>query len=85
MEQIVTLVDEINASAITPRRILEEKHHSAIPLLKSLLTHSLFTSEGVVNCDVKNTLELEHRISISLPNTGSPGGLLTAKGLVTFG
>jgi hypothetical protein len=57
MERLVTLLREVEASAITPRDYLEESHHSAIPLLKWLLGQTLITAKGNLNWDAKAELE----------------------------
>ena len=89
MERIVALVDEINRSDIKPRKFLEESDHSAIPLLRSLLDELLITKEGNVDWDAKYILELENDIFIyPVERDGFGwliGGLITDKGVVTFG
>lgn len=57
MERLVNLLEEVNASAITPRDYLEEEHHSAVPLIRSLLCGLLITEKGNIDFDAKDELE----------------------------
>ncbi len=57
MDRLVSLLEEVEASAITPRDYLEENHHSAVPLIRSLLCALLITVKGNLNWDAKDELQ----------------------------
>lgn len=56
MERLVALLTEINNSVLRPRQYLDEKHHSAVPLIKSLLCEVLITPGGNLDWDAKDQL-----------------------------
>ena len=57
MEQLVELLKEVNRSDMKPRDYIEEKHHSAVPLIRSLLCYLLITEKGNLDWDAKDELE----------------------------
>lgn len=87
MERLVELLEEVNASAITPRDYLEEKHHSAVPLIRSLLCGLLITEGGNTDWDAKDELESYgfQVFPVEQDRFGwLIGAVLTEKGAITF-
>ena len=88
MDRVVTLLKEIEASAITPRDYLEESHHSAIPLLKGLLGDLLITPGGQLNWDAKDDLAKWGFVCFPVEQDRFGwviGAVDTEKGAITFG
>jgi hypothetical protein len=87
MDRLVDLLNEVNASAITPRDYLEENHHSAVPLIRSLLCSLLITKGGNLDWDAKDELE-GHGFQVFPVEQDRVGWLigavLTEKGAITF-
>jgi hypothetical protein len=88
MERIVQLLKEIEASTITPRDYLQDSHHSAVPLLRSLLAGVLITAKGNLNWDAKSDLE-DYGFKCFPVEQDRFGWILgavdTEKGAITFG
>ena len=87
MDRLVELLNEVNASAMTPRDYIDEKHHSAVPLIKSLLCGLLITEKGNLNWDVKDELESYgfQVFPVEQDRFGwLMGAVLTEKGAITF-
>jgi hypothetical protein len=88
MERLVHLLNEVNNSDITPRDYLDESHHSAIPLIKSLLEQVLITPGGNLDWDKKDELEaLGYRaFPVEQDSWGWViGAVATDTGAITFG
>jgi hypothetical protein len=88
MERLVCLLNEVNASDMTPRQYLEAEHHSAVPLIKSLLEMEMITEGGHLNWDKKDELaEAGFRlVPIEQDNWGwIIGAVVTDLGMITFG
>ena len=87
MERLIALLEEVNASAITPRDYLDEKHHSAVPLIKSLLCALLITKGGNLDWDAKDELE-SYGFQVFPVEQDRYGWLIgaveTEKGAITF-
>jgi hypothetical protein len=87
MERLIELLKEVNASAITPRDYIEENHHSAVPLIRSLLCGLLITKGGNLDWDAKDELESYGFQVFPVEQDRSGwliGAVLTEKGAITF-
>lgn len=88
MERLVALLTEINNSDIRPRDYLDERHHSAVPLIKTLLCEVLITPGGNLNWDAKDIL-YSYGFSIYPVEQDRwgwiQGAVITTKGDITFG
>lgn len=87
MDRLVALLEEVNASAMTPRDYIDEKHHSAVPLIKSLLCALLITKKGNLDWDAKDDLEGYgfQVFPVEQDRFGwVVGAVLTEKGAITF-
>lgn len=88
MERLVALLQEVENSDIKVRQYLEEKHHSAIPLIKSLLEEVLITPGGNLDWDAKDIL-YGHGYDCYPVEQDRFGWVLgaveTEKGAITFG
>lgn len=88
MERLAGLLTEINNSDITPRQYLHEHHHSAVPLIKTLLADLLITPGGNLNWDAKDVL---HSFGFTIYPVEQDrsgwilGAVITNKGDITFG
>ena len=88
MERLVQLLNEVNASDMTPRYYLESEHHSAVPLIKSLLASEMITKGGNLDWDKKDELAgYGYRlVPIEQDNWGwIVGAVVTDLGMITFG
>ncbi len=88
MERLVHLLNEVNDSDITPRQFLEEKDHSAVPLIRSLLCAEMITEGGHLNWDKKDELAGYgfNLVPIEQDRWGwILGAVVTDAGLITFG
>lgn len=88
MERLVGLLIEVNNSDITPRDTLDETHHSAVPLIKSLLCDILITEGGHLDWDAKDQLEMFgfEVYPVEQDRWGwILGAVITNKGDITFG
>lgn len=88
MDRLVALLKEVDSSTIAPRDYLEEKHHSAVPLIRALLSDLFITKGGNLDWDAKD--ELGHRGYSLFPVEQDRYGWLigavwTEKGSITFG
>lgn len=88
MERLVELLEQVNASAITPRDYLQEKHHSAVPLIRNLLCELLITKNGQTDWDAKTELE-SYGFGVFPVEQDRFGWLIgavqTEKGAISFG
>lgn len=88
MERLLWLLEEVNNSACTPRDYLNENHHSAVPLIKSLLCELLITAGGNLNWDVKDVIE-SYGFEVFPVEKDQAGWIIgavqTEKGAITFG
>jgi hypothetical protein len=88
MERLVYLLNEVNVSDMTPRQYLEMGHHSAVPLIKSLLEMEMITEGGNLNWDKKDELAAHgfRLVPIEQDNWGwIIGAVVTDVGMITFG
>lgn len=88
MDRLVALLNELNASDITPRPYLEENHHSAIPLIRTLLCEVLITKGGNLDWDAKDILYSHGYDCVPVEHDRFGwvmGAVVTDKGSVTFG
>lgn len=89
MERLVGLLQEVENSAITPRDYLNETHHSAIPLIQSLLSEIMITEGGNLDWDAKDMLLAKYGYSMFPVEHDSYGWIIgavhTEKGAITFG
>lgn len=88
MERLVALLEEVDRSDIKPRDYLEENHHSAVPLIRSLLCALLITKGGNLDWDAKDELESFGFIVYPVEQDRFGwlvGAVLTEKGAITFG
>lgn len=88
MERLVHLLNEVNDSDITPCDYLDESHHSAIPLIKSLLEQLMITPGGNLDWDKKDELDaLGYRMfPVEQDRYGWViGAVSTENGAITFG
>jgi hypothetical protein len=88
MERLAELLEEVNNSAITPRKYIHESHHSAIPHIKYLLSELLITKGGNLDWDAKDVLEgYGYRVyPVEQDRYGwVVGAVETEKGSITFG
>jgi hypothetical protein len=88
MERLVHLLNEVNASDMTPRYYLEADHHSAVPLIKNLLCSEMITEEGHMNWDKRDELASYgfRLVPIEKDNWGwIVGAVVTDLGMITFG
>ena len=88
MDRLVALLQEIEASDIKPMDYLEEKHHSAIPLIKGLLCDLFITKGGNLDWDAKDELgQLGYSLyAVEQDRFGWViGAVWTEKGSITFG
>ena len=82
------LLNEVNDSDMTPQEYLNETHHSAVPLIGSLLCEMLITKDGGVDYDAKEALESHGFPVYPVERDGFGwlvGAVLTSKGAITFG
>jgi len=88
LERLVELLEEVNNSAITPRRYLDGSHHSAVPHIQGLLNGLLITKGGNLDWDAKDELE-SHGFQVYPVERDRSGWLIgavvTEKGDITFG
>ena len=88
MDRLVYLLKEVETSDIKPMDYLEEKHHSAIPLIKGLLCDVLITEGGNLNWDAKDDLYRAgyECFPVEQDRWGWViGAVWTEKGSITFG
>lgn len=88
MERLVALLQEVEKSDIKVRQYLEEKHHSAIPLIKSLLCEVMITEGGNLNWDARDILYGQgyECFAVEQDRFGWViGAVDTEKGAITFG
>jgi len=88
MERLVHLLNEVNNSDITPRDYLNETHHSAVPLIKSLLSMVLITEGGHLDWDAKDELHENgfEVVPVEQDRWGwLEGAVITDVGQITFG
>ena len=87
MDRLVALLEEVNRSDIKPRDYLEENHHSAVPLIRSLLCGLLITKGGNLDWDAKDELE-SYGFQVFPVEQDRYGWLIgavqTEKGAITF-
>ena len=82
------LLSEIDSSDIKPHEYLNDTHHSAVPLVKSLLCEILITKDGGVDYDAKDVIESSGYPVYPVERDGFGwmiGAVLTNKGAITFG
>jgi hypothetical protein len=87
MDRLVALLEEVNRSDIKPRDYLEENHHSAVPLIRSLLCFLLITEKGNLDWDAKDELEGHGFIVYPVEQDRFGwliGAVLTNKGAIKF-
>lgn len=87
MESLLDLLEEVNNSAITPRDYLEENHHSAVPLIRSLLCAVLITIGGNINLDARDELQSYGFKCFPVEEDDEGwivGAVLTEKGAIKF-
>ena len=88
MERLVKLLTEIEDSDIEPQEYLNETHHSAVPLIETLLCDVLITSDGLMDYDAKSLLESHNFILFPLACAEFgwiTGAVPTNKGAIAFG
>jgi hypothetical protein len=87
MDRLVNLLKEVNRSDIKPRDYIHETHHSAVPLIKSLLCYLLITEKGNLDWDAKDELE-SYGFDVFPVEQDRYGWLIgavqTEKGAITF-
>lgn len=88
MERLVYLLNEVNTSDISPRQFLDDNHHSAVPLIRSLLEELMITPRGHLDWDKKDELH-DHGfelVPIEQDRWGwILGAVVTRVGMITFG
>lgn len=83
----MNLLKEVDASDIKPRDYIEENHHSAVPLIRSLLCNLLITEKGNLDWDAKDELENYGYIVYPVEQDRYGwliGAVLTGKGSIKF-
>ena len=88
MDQLLSLLHEINTSDILYHDFLNESHHPAVSLIRELLYDLLISADGSVNWDIKRELE-QQNVYVYPVERDRFGWLLgaveTEKGDITFG
>lgn len=88
MDQLLSLLHEVNTSTIASHDFLNESHHPAVSLIRELLYDLLIDVDGGVNWDIKRELEGQ-KVYVYPVERDSFGWVLgaveTEKGDITFG
>lgn len=88
MDQLLSLLHEVNTSNIACHDFLNESHHPAVSLIRELLYELLIDVDGSVNWDIKRELEGQ-KVYVYPVERDSFGWVLgaveTEKGDITFG
>jgi len=88
MDQLLSLLHEVNASNIARHDFLNESHHPAVSLIRELLSDLLISIDGNVNWDIKRELEQQNVYVYPVEKDGFGwvmGAVETEKGDITFG
>lgn len=88
MERLVHLLNEVNDSDMSPLQFLNDTHHSAVPLIRSLLDHLMITPGGHLDWDKKDELAGHgfQLVPIEQDRWGwIQGAVVTDNGMITFG
>lgn len=89
MEQLVELVQELEASDLEPRPYLRHEDHPNVEIIGILLETVFITPGGNINLDARDTLRDTYGYELYPVEQDTwgwiVGGLRTKKGTITFG
>jgi len=89
MEQLVTLVQELEASDLDPRPYLQDEDHPNVRRIGILLETVCITPKGNIDMDARDTLREMYGYELYPVERDRfgwlIGGLQTEKGTITFG
>ncbi len=89
MDELVALVQELEASGIDPRPYLRDEDHPNVEMIGILLETLFITTRGNINLDARDELRETHGYELYPVEQDSwgwiLGGLRTKKGTITFG
>jgi hypothetical protein len=88
MEQLITLIKEIESSEIEPQRFLTEEHHLVVTKIRSLLNDLMITEDGDLDYDNERALMSSgwNIYPLEYDRYGwLLGALITTKGDIVFG
>lgn len=89
MEDLVPLIEALEASDVDPRPYLNDGDHPNVRIIRILLERIFITAGGNINLDVRDQLRYGYGYELYPVEHDSwgwvLGGLRTKKGIITFG
>jgi hypothetical protein len=89
MEQLVALIEDLEASDLAPRQYLEYDDHPTVQPIAIMLQAIFITNGGNINLDARDDLRKYYGYELHPVEHDAwgwlLGGLHTKKGIITFG